>query len=117
MNKTVIDFTKGIKHVSIDKFRSEQQSNVNNGYDMAKITIILKIKENRKLYNALKYGTYKINKCKICGSNDIESGSMDYTGYTDEVHYIYCKSCKSTTPDCKSEEEAIDRWNKINKEQ
>ena len=53
MKDTVIDFTKGIKSVSIEKYRSK--STVNSDYDCARITINLDIKQNRALFNALRY--------------------------------------------------------------
>ncbi len=52
MNKSIIDFTKGVKSINLQKYRSKPLVNMDN--DMVKITIILKIKENRELYNALR---------------------------------------------------------------
>jgi len=53
MNKTIVDFTKGIRSVNIETFRST--SNVNQNDDMVRATIVFKKKENFALYNALKY--------------------------------------------------------------
>jgi len=53
MNKTIIDFTKGVRSVNIKTFRST--SNVNQNDDMVKATIVFKKKENFALYNALRY--------------------------------------------------------------
>ncbi len=52
MNKSVIDFTKGVRSVNIETFRSTPLVNQN---DMVKVTIVFKKKENITLYNALRY--------------------------------------------------------------
>ena len=63
MNKHIIDFSKGIKSVNIETYRST--SLVNQNDDMARITITMKIRENMALYNALKYDHIDQNKCII----------------------------------------------------
>ena len=54
MNKTLIDFTKGIKSINITKYRCRDQK-INENDRCARITIDLDIKENYTLYNALRY--------------------------------------------------------------
>lgn len=63
MNKRLVDFSRGIKSVNIQKYRS--RSDVNIADDMAKITICMNIRENRALYNALKYDYTENSECLI----------------------------------------------------
>jgi predicted nucleic acid-binding Zn ribbon protein len=107
MNKTMIDFTKGIQSVNIVTYRSTPNVNMND--DMVKATIIFKKKENYALYNALRYdiNTTKIKPCPHCKSTNIKIDNMG------NIFYVMCGKCNCSTPDCKSTQESITKWNNL----
>lgn len=53
----------------------------------------------------------KIKPCKKCGELNWSTWCTGRTRV--EWHYVMCENCEYQTEYCKTEEEAIEAWNKV----
>lgn len=51
----------------------------------------------------------EINNCLFCGSEHIQAVGVVYDN---EVWFVACHSCEGEGPECDTEQEAIEAWNK-----